>query len=364
MLYFHKQQIHKSDVQIRYTHYLFFAVMSLKKTPETLSVDTKRAIQLAGETIAIEAEALATLKARLENEDAENFTQAVLLLLKCNGRIVVSGIGKSGHIARKIAATLASTGTPAMFVHPAEAVHGDLGMITQQDVFIAISYSGEAEELLAISPIIKRMGAWLIAFTGNTQSNLAKLANIHLSIQVEKEACPLNLAPTASTTASLALGDALAVAVLDARGFRENDFARSHPGGVLGRRLLTLVSDIMRSGNDIPIVYAHTLLHDALFEITKKGMAMTAVVDNEKKAIGIFTDGDLRRLIETTQNFSKIMISDVMTKNPRSITPDKLAVEAMHIMEQYRINQLLVSDNEGKLVGAIHIHDLTQAKII
>ena len=278
--------------------------------------------------------------------------------------MVVSGIGKSGHIGRKIAATLASTGTPAMFVHPAEAAHGDLGMITHDDVFIAISYSGEAGELMAIAPIIKRMGTRLIAITGNPVSSLAKLADVHLNVHVEKEACPLNLAPTASTTTTLALGDAIAVALLDARGFREDDFARSHPGGALGRRLLTMVSDIMRKGDDIPVVTADTLLRDALFEITKKGIAMTSVVDREGRAIGVFTDGDLRRLIEKRQDFSDIVIRDVMSKNPRTIAADKLAAEAVSIMEKFRINQLLVTDDDGKLIGALHIHDLTVAKVI
>lgn len=251
-----------------------------------------------------------------------------------------------------------------MFVHPAEAAHGDLGMITHDDVFIAISYSGEAGELMAIAPIIKRMGTRLIAMTGRPRSSLAQLADVHLNVFVEKEACPLNLAPTASTTTTLALGDAIAVAVLDARGFREDDFARSHPGGTLGRRLLTLVSDIMRKGDDVPVVKADTLLYDALFEITKKGIAMTSVVDNEGRAIGVFTDGDLRRLIEKQQNFSQIVIKDVMSKNPRTIAPGKLAAEAVSMMEKFRINQLLVTDPNGKLVGALHIHDLTEAKVI
>ena len=251
-----------------------------------------------------------------------------------------------------------------MFVHPAEAAHGDLGMITHDDVFIAISYSGEAGELMAIAPIIKRMGTGLIAMTGNPASSLAKLADVHLNVHVEKEACPLNLAPTASTTTTLALGDAIAVALLDARGFREDDFARSHPGGALGRRLLTLVSDIMRKGDDIPVVTADTLLRDALFEITKKGIAMTSVVDHEGHAIGVFTDGDLRRLIEKRQDFSNIAIRDVMSRNPRTIAADKLAAEAVSLMEKFRINQLLVTDDDGKLIGALHIHDLTVAKVI
>ena len=304
------------------------------------------------------------MRKRFIEEDAGHFIQSVTLLLNCKGRVVVSGMGKSGHIGRKIAATLASTGTPAMFVHPGEAAHGDLGMITHDDVFIALSYSGEASELMWIAPIIKRMGTKLIAMTGRPDSSLAQLADVHLNVHVEKEACPLNLAPTASTTTTLALGDALAVAVLDARGFREDDFARSHPGGALGRKLLTLVSDVMRAGDDVPVVTADTLLYDALFEITKKGIAMTAVVDDAGRAIGVFTDGDLRRLIEKQHNFSNLVIRDVMSKNPRTIGPDKLAAEAVSIMERFRINQLLVTDNDGKLIGALHIHDLTEAKVI
>lgn len=328
------------------------------------TVDSDRMLKLADETLAIESHALESLRKRFIEEDAEHFIQSVTLLLNCKGRVVVSGMGKSGHIGRKIAATLASTGTPAMFVHPGEAAHGDLGMITHDDVFIALSYSGEASELMSIAPIIKRMGTKLIAMTGRPDSSLAQLADVHLNVHVEKEACPLNLAPTASTTTTLALGDALAVAVLDARGFREDDFARSHPGGALGRKLLTLVSDVMRAGDDVPVVKADTLLYDALFEITKKGIAMTAVVDDAGHAIGVFTDGDLRRLIEKQHNFSNLVIRDVMSKNPRTISSDKLAAEAVSIMEKFRINQLLVTDNDGKLTGALHIHDLTEAKVI
>ena len=323
-----------------------------------------RALELARETIQIEADALLALKSRLSNSPDDSFAQAMGLLMQCSGRVVVSGIGKSGHIARKIAATLASTGTPALFVHAAEALHGDLGMITENDVVIAISYSGEAAEFVSIIPIIKRMGAKLIAITGNDASRLAQLADVHLNVRVDKEACPLNLAPTASTTATLALGDALAVALLDARGFREEDFARSHPGGALGRRLLTHVRDVMRSGTAIPSVKPDVSLPAALLEITRKGMAMTAVVDDAGRAVGIFTDGDLRRLIENVQDFNKLKMSDVMHANPRTILPDQLAVEAVELMEHFRINQLLVADADGKLVGALHIHDLTRAKVI
>lgn len=329
-----------------------------------MSIDKERALKLADDTLRIESQELEALRNRLKHEDSAHFAEAVSLLLGCQGHVVVSGIGKSGHIARKIAATLASTGTPAMFVHPAEAMHGDLGMITQEDVFIGISYSGEAAEILAIAPIIKRMGSHFIAMTGNPTSSMAKVADIHLNLHVEREACPLNLAPTASTTVTLALGDALAVATLDAKGFHEEDFARSHPGGALGRRLLTHVSDIMRKGDDVPVVCTGTKLFDALFEITKKGMAMTAVVDGEGKAVGVFTDGDLRRLIEKQWDLRAMLIDEVMTQNPRTIRPERMAVEAVSIMEEYRINQLLVTDAEGKLIGALHIHDLTVAKVI
>jgi len=323
----------------------------------------ERATHLARETLQIEADAILALKERITSVD-DSFAQAIALLLRCSGRVVVSGMGKSGHIARKISATLASTGTPSLFVHPAEAAHGDLGMVTENDAFIAISNSGETAELLAIVPIIKRMGAKLVAMTGNELSSLALLSNVHLNAAVAKEACPLNLAPTASTTVTLALGDALAVALLDARGFREEDFARSHPGGALGRRLLTHVRDVMRVGDAIPAVESEISLNAALLEITRKGMAMTAIVDAKRHPIGVFTDGDLRRLIEKVQDFSKLSIADVMHPNPRTIGPDQLAVEAVELMEQHRINQLLVADADGKLVGALHIHDLTRAKVI
>lgn len=330
----------------------------------TTDVATHHALQLAFDTLQIEADAILNLKHRIASVDADAFMEAIKLVLQCKGRLVVSGIGKSGHIGRKIAATFASTGTPAFFLHPAEAAHGDLGMVTAQDVFIAISYSGEAGELIAILPILKRLGVKLIAMTGNPQSTLAKLSDRHLSVHVEKEACPLNLAPTASTTVTLALGDALAVAVLDARGFKEEDFARSHPGGALGRRLLTHVKDVMRTGTAIPYVKPDTKLSSALLEITQKGMAMTAIVDDQHHIVGVFTDGDLRRLMDKPLNFSELNIADVMRKNPHRIGPEQLAVEAVEIMEQYRINQLLVADADGKLVGALHIHDLTRAKVI
>lgn len=330
----------------------------------TNDAKANHALQLACETLQIEADAILSLRQRLSGSDSSAFIDAIQKVLHCKGRLVISGIGKSGHIARKIAATFASTGTPSFFLHPAEAAHGDLGMVTSQDVFIAISYSGEAGELVAILPILKRLGVKLIALTGNPNSTLAKLADLHLSVHVEKEACPLNLAPTASTTVTLALGDALAVAVLDARGFKEEDFARSHPGGALGRRLLTHVKDVMRTGNAIPQVKPDTKLNSALMEITQKGMAMTAIVDDDNTIVGVFTDGDLRRLMDKPLNFSELIIADVMHKNPYRIGPEQLAVEAVEIMEQHRINQLLVADVHGKLVGALHIHDLTRAKVI
>ena len=310
--------------------------------------------------LTIEAAAITALAARVDH----SFSAAVELLLACKGRVVVSGIGKSGHVARKTAATLASTGTPAFFVHAAEASHGDLGMITEADCLVAFSNSGETDELLAIVPILKRRGAKLIAITGQPKSALAALADVHLDAHVDKEACSLNLAPTASTTAALALGDALAIALLDARGFGEDDFAQSHPGGTLGRRLLTHVGDIMRTGEAVPVVPVSASLSDALLEISRKGMAMTAVVDAGARVVGIFTDGDLRRLIEKTQNFANVSVADVMHRKPRTIGADRLAAEAADVMEAHRINQLLVVDDDDALTGALHIHDLTHAKVI
>jgi arabinose-5-phosphate isomerase len=323
---------------------------------------SRRVLALARETLAIEAEAIHALDARLDADDS--VARAVALMYACSGRVVVSGMGKSGHIARKIAATLASTGTPAMFVHPGEAAHGDLGMVTGKDVFIAISYSGESSELMDILPVVKRMGTPLIAMTGKPNSRLALLSDVHLDVSVSKEACPLNLAPTASTTVTLALGDALAVALLDAHGFREEDFARSHPGGALGRRLLTHVRDVMRSGEAIPSVTPDVPLTRALLEISQKGMGMTAVVDPDFRPLGVFTDGDLRRLIERVQDFSNLTIRDVMHTGARTVHPEQLAVDAVAIMEEFRINQMLVVDEAGVLVGALHIHDLTRAKVI
>lgn len=323
-------------------------------------INDDRALALARDVLDIEANAVRALAEQLDGE----FVAAVGLLLNCRGRVVVSGIGKSGHIARKIAATLASTGTPAFFVHPAEASHGDLGMVTKDDVFVAISNSGESEELVAILPLIKRLGAKLIAMTGRPASSLATLSDVHLNAGVAKEACPLNLAPTASTTAALALGDALAVAVLDARGFGSNDFARSHPGGALGRRLLTYVRDVMRTGDEVPAVPLDATLSDALFQITAKRMGMTAVIDDANRVAGIFTDGDLRRVLERDGDFRRLPIVDVMTRHPRTIAPDHLAVEAVELMERHRINQMLVVDERGALIGALNMHDLFSKKVI
>ncbi|WP_440964855.1 KpsF/GutQ family sugar-phosphate isomerase [Massilia sp. GER05] len=322
----------------------------------------RRALDLAREALDIEGEAIRKLSARLDRDDS--VPRAVALMMACKGRVVVSGMGKSGHIGRKIAATLASTGTPALFLHPGEAAHGDLGMVTSQDVLIAISYSGESSELAIVIPAVKRMNVPVIAMTGKPESSLALAADVHLDVAVEKEACPLNLAPTASTTATLALGDALAVALLELRGFKPDDFARSHPGGALGRRLLTHVRDVMRSGAAVPTVKPDALLTDALLEISHKGMGMTAIVDDAGRPVGVFTDGDLRRLIEKVQDFSKLAIRDVMHPNPRRVHPEQLAVDAVAVMEEFRINQMLVTDADGVLVGALHIHDLTRAKVI
>ena len=319
-----------------------------------------RALDLAREVLSIEAAAVLALTQRID----ETFLRALNIILSCEGRVIVSGMGKSGHIARKIASTLSSTGTPAYFVHPAEASHGDLGMITAEDVFIALSYSGESEELLTIVPAIKRQGARLISLTGNPQSSLGLAADAHLNAAVDKEACPMGLAPTASTTAALALGDALAVALLDAKGFGEEDFARSHPGGNLGRRLLTHVRDIMHSGEGIPAVSHDALLSDAVLEMSRKRLGMTAIVDDARRVLGIYTDGDLRRTLEKRLDFTTTLVSTVMSRNPRTIAPDALAAEVVRVMEQCNINQMLVVDANNKLVGALNVHDLLRSKVI
>ncbi len=324
----------------------------------TLSAPTL--LQLARDTLDIEAAALQGLKTRLD----QRFVRAVEMVLGVKGRVVVTGMGKSGHIGRKIAATLASTGTPAMFVHPAEASHGDLGMIKPVDLVLAISNSGESDELLAILPVLKRQGVPLIAMTGGLQSSLARHADVVLDSSVEKEACPLNLAPTASTTAQLALGDALAVALLDARGFRPEDFARSHPGGSLGRRLLTHVSDVMRSGDAVPRVAPEASFSELMQEMSRKGLGASAVVDAAGRPVGVFTDGDLRRLIEKGLDLRALRAGEVMHAAPRTVLRDALAVEAAEMMEQYRITSILVVDSEGLLCGALNSNDLMRAKVI
>jgi arabinose-5-phosphate isomerase len=322
--------------------------------------DAARAMALAAQTFEIEARALQGLAARQDG----GFARAVQAMLACRGRVIVMGMGKSGHVGRKIAATLASTGTPAFFVHPAEASHGDLGMVTPGDVVLAISHSGESDELAAIVPAIRRIGVVLVAMTGAADSSLARHADHVLSSAVEQEACPLNLAPTASTTAQMALGDALAVALLDARGFREEDFARSHPGGSLGRKLLIHVHDLMRSGDAVPRVGPDASLHELLREMTGKGLGFSAVVDDAGRAVGIFTDGDLRRLIERGVALGALTAADVMHPGPRVVRADALAVDAAEVMERHRVTSVLVADADGRLVGALNSNDLMRAKVI
>ncbi len=317
-------------------------------------------LALARDILLLEASEIEALANRLD----DNFTNAVALILQCQGRVVVSGMGKSGHIGGKIASTFASTGTPAFFMHPAEASHGDLGMITAGDIVIALSNSGESDEILAIVPPLKRLGASIIAITGKDSSTLAKAADIHLSANVAKEACPLGLAPTSSTTVALALGDALALCVLDQRDFTAEDFARSHPGGSLGRRLLVHVSDLMRTGDNTPRVQADASLSQGLLEMSGKGLGLTAIVDADNKPIGIFTDGDLRRAFEKNVNVATSGITDVMHKNPYTIHQGQLAIAAVEIMEQRKINALLVTNDAGVLVGALNMHDLLLAKVV
>ena len=317
-------------------------------------------IESAKRTIQIETDAVNNLL----NELDSNFEKACEIMLKCEGRVVVTGMGKSGHISNKIAATLASTGTPAFFVHPGEASHGDLGMITHKDVVLAISNSGTTSEILTILPLIKRMGAPLISMTGAPESTLAKAAEAHLNVSVSQEACPMGLAPTSSTTVSLVMGDALAVALLEARGFSANDFAFSHPGGALGRRLLLKVSDIMHSGEDTPIVRQNTSLIDALLEMTEKKLGMTAIIDDNNQLIGIFTDGDLRRALETNLHIRKTTINEVMSKGCKTVFPGMLAAEALCIMEESKINALVVVNDNNNPVGAINMHDLLRAGVL
>jgi arabinose-5-phosphate isomerase len=330
----------------------------MNQTPANEKVDPK-ALELAKKVLRIEAQAVAGLIDRLDG----SFLKAIELILACHGRIIVSGIGKSGHIARKIAATLASTGTPAYFVHAAEAAHGDLGMITRDDVLIALSNSGEGEELLTIVPLVKRQGGRLIAITGAPASSLAREADAHLDAGVAEEACPLNLAPTASTTAALAMGDALAVALLDARNFNAEDFARSHPGGTLGRRLLTHVRDIMREIDTVPCVSENATVAEAVLAISRGGMGMTAVVTERRAVVGIFTDGDLRRALGSVVDFKGTPVTQVMTRNPHTIGPERLAAETAQMMEEYKISQILVVENDV-LIGALNTHDLFRAKVI
>lgn len=319
-----------------------------------------RALELAKQVLRIESEAILELIKSVDDA----FLRALSLILNCKGHIIVSGIGKSGHIARKIASTLASTGTPAFFVHPAEASHGDLGMITCNDVLIVISNSGESAELLNILPFVKRQGARLIAITGRAGSSLAHDADIHLDAGVKQEACPLNLAPTASTTAALALGDALAVALLDARGFGAEDFARSHPGGSLGRKLLIRIRDVMRTGENVPSIKPQATIAQATQEISRGGIGMTAIVDPNQQLLGIFTDGDLRRMIVRGNPLQGLAVGEVMTKAPRVVSPDKLVAEAVEMMEKYKINQIPVVDENGMLIGALNMHDLFDAKAL
>ncbi|MET0754528.1 MAG: KpsF/GutQ family sugar-phosphate isomerase [Pseudoxanthomonas sp.] len=311
--------------------------------------------------VEIEARALEHLATRID----DGFSAACQLILDSSGRVVATGMGKSGHIARKIAATLASTGTPAFYVHPGEAGHGDLGMITDADVVLALSYSGESDEILTLLPVLKRQGNAVIAMTGRPQSTLARESDVHLDVSVPAEACPLDLAPTSSTTATLAMGDALAVALLEARGFTADDFARSHPAGSLGRRLLLRITDVMHAGDDVPSVGLGATLSEALVEMSRKRLGMTAVVDDQGKLVGLFTDGDLRRTLDDAAlDVRTAMIAEVMTRNPKTIAADQLAVEAARLMETYKISGLVVVDEAGRAVGALNIHDLLRARVV
>ena len=328
--------------------------------PSSTGVNPEQCLALARHTFGIEASAVQALAERV----GQSFVRAVELMLACRGRVVVMGMGKSGHIGRKIAATLASTGTPALFVHPAEASHGDLGMITEADVLLGISNSGQSEEINSLLPTLRRQRVTLIAITGGLDSPLAQHADVVLDSSVAKEACPLNLAPAASTTAQLALGDALAVALLDARGFRAEDFARSHPGGALGRKLLTLVADVMRTGPAVPKVGAQATFSELMREMSSKGLGASAVVDAQGSVLGIFTDGDLRRLVEKGQDLRGLRAGDVMHAGPQTVRADALAAEAAALMELHRITSVLVVDGQGQLVGALNSNDLMRAKVI
>ncbi|MEY3909329.1 MAG: D-arabinose 5-phosphate isomerase [Pseudomonadota bacterium] len=321
---------------------------------------SKNTLERARQVLEIEAQEISSLANRLD----DHFVNAVQLILHCDGRVVVSGMGKSGHIGRKLASTFASTGTPSFFMHPAEASHGDLGMITSNDVVIFLSNSGKSDELISILPVIKRIGAKIISITGNSNSELARESEIHLSAQVSQEACPLGLSPTASSTASLALGDALAICVLDQRAFTAEDFARSHPGGSLGKRQVVRVRDIMRKTDQVPSIHEHALLSDAVLEISLKGLGFTAIVDKESKPIGMFTDGDLRRQLSKKIDYEKQSIKEIMNKNPKTIFDDQIIIDAINLMEASKINGILVVNREFKLVGAFNMHDLFKAKVI
>ena len=329
----------------------------MKKPSKT---ESDKLLELGRAVIETETDALSQLKERIDDK----FVTACSHILDCEGRTVVIGMGKSGHIGNKIAATLASTGTPAFFVHPGEASHGDLGMITKKDVVIALSNSGETDEIMTLLPVIKRLNIPLIALTGKLDSTLAKAATVSIDVSVPREACPLGLAPTASTTATLAMGDAMAIALLEARSFSEEDFALSHPAGALGRRLLLRVVDIMHTGDEIPKVYEHTLLKEALVEMTQKGLGTTAIVDNDDRVIGIFTDGDIRRSFDANADVHKTKIGELMTRNCRVIDEDKLAAEALAIMEDQKINALLVVDEQNKLIGILNMHDMLRARVV
>jgi arabinose-5-phosphate isomerase len=334
------------------------AGMAPTSNPMLDAVSLKRSALVVIET---EARAIEALRNRID----DSFLRACQLMFECPGRVIVSGMGKSGHIARKIAATLASTGTPAFFVHPGEASHGDLGMITQKDVVLALSNSGETDELLTILPVIKRQGIRLIVMTGNPDSSLATMGDVHLDVSVPEEACPLGLAPTASTTAALVMGDALAIALLEARGFTDEDFARSHPAGTLGRRLLLHISDIMHMGEQIPCIGEHSNLSEALVEMTRKGLGMTAIVDAERRLLGVFTDGDLRRAVDNKSvDLRTTPVTALMTAQPKTISGDKLAIEAARLMEAHKIHALLVVSADNRVVGALNIHDLLRARVV
>ncbi|HSS64777.1 MAG TPA: KpsF/GutQ family sugar-phosphate isomerase [Gammaproteobacteria bacterium] len=328
--------------------------------PALLTPDTERLLSSGREVIETEARALTNLMGRVDDA----FVAACREMYACRGRVVVTGMGKSGHVGRKIAATLASAGTPSFFLHPGEASHGDLGMITPEDVVLAISNSGDTSEILTILPLIKRLGVPLIGLTGNPDSRIAREANVNIDVSVEQEACPLGLAPTASTTAALAMGDALAIALLDARGFSAEDFARSHPGGRLGRRLLLHISDVMHTGEGVPAVSASVRLSDALMEMTRARLGMTAIVDNQRRVLGIFTDGDLRRTLDKQVDVHKVSIDDVMTPGCITVRADLLAAESLNIMQKHAINALLVVDEDERLVGALNMHDLLRAGVL